>query len=112
MNGTGLVIARTIGVVVGVIFGVWPRLDLAVSKPFYDPTAHDFPLNGHVWSKYARDAAKALITILIVPAGVALLGKFLFPRRRILITTEAVLFPIATLALGPGLVPNTLLKYH
>jgi hypothetical protein len=30
MNRTGLVIALSIGVVVGVVFGVVPRLDLAV----------------------------------------------------------------------------------
>ena len=112
MNRTGLVIALAIGVVVGVVFGVAPRLDLAASAPFYDPNTHDFPLNGHVWSQYVRTAARVLITLLIVPAGIALLGKFLFPRRRMLIKTEAVLFLIGTLAVGPGLLTNTLLKDH
>ena len=112
MNRTGLFIALTIGVAVGVVFGVWPRLDLAASTPFYDPKTHDFSLNAHVWSQYARTAARALITLLIVPAGIALLGKFLFPRRRMLIKTEAVLFLIGTLAVGPGLLTNTLLKDH
>src|SRR5580704_2065205 len=112
MNRTGLVIALTVGVVVGVVFGLWPRLDLAVSTPFYDPKTHDFPLNAHVWSQYARTAARVLITLLIVPAGIALLGKFLFPRRRMLIKAEAVLFLIGTLAVGPGLLTNTLLKDH
>jgi hypothetical protein len=37
MNRTGLVIALTIGVAVGAVFGVWSWLDLAVSTPFYDP---------------------------------------------------------------------------
>ena len=112
MNRTGLIIALTIGVVVGVVFGVWPRLDLAASTPFYDPRTHDFPLNAQVWSQYARTAARALITLLIVPAGIALVGKFLFPRRRMLIKAEAVLFLIGTLAVGPGLITNTILKDH
>jgi membrane-associated PAP2 superfamily phosphatase len=112
MNRTGLVIALTIGVAVGVVFGVWPRLDLAVSTPFYDPRTHDFPLNAQVWSQYARAATRTLITLLIVPAGIALLGRFLLPRRRMLIKTEAVLFLIGTLAVGPGLLTNTLLKDH
>jgi lipid A 4'-phosphatase len=112
MNRTGLVIALSIGVMVGVVFGVVPRLDLAVSTPFYDPKTHDFPLNGHVWSQYARDAARLLITLLIVPAGIALIGKFLFPRRRMLIKGQAALFLIGTLAVGPGLITNTLLKDH
>ena len=112
MNRSGLIIALTVGVAVGVVFGVWPRLDLAVSTPFYDPKTHDFPLNAHVWSQYARTAARALITLLIVPAGIALLGRFLLPRRRMLIKAEAVLFLIGTLAVGPGLLTNTLLKDH
>jgi membrane-associated PAP2 superfamily phosphatase len=112
MNRTGLIIALTIGVVVGVVFGVWSRLDLAASTPFYDPRTHDFPLNAHLWSQYARTAARALITLLIVPAGIALVGKFLFPRRRMLIKAEAVLFLIGTLAVGPGLITNTFLKDH
>jgi lipid A 4'-phosphatase len=112
MNRTGLVIALSLGVVVGVVFGVVPRLDLAASTPFYDPKTHDFPLNAHVWSQYARNVARALITLLIVPAGIALVGKFLLPRRRMLIKGQAVLFLIATLAVGPGLLTNTLLKDH
>jgi membrane-associated PAP2 superfamily phosphatase len=112
MNRTGLVIALSIGVVVVVVFGVMPRLDLAVSTPFYDPKTHDFPLNAQVWSQYARTAARVLITLLIAPAGIALLGRFLFPRRRMLINAEAALFLIGTLAVGPGLITNTLLKDH
>src|ERR1700730_2305160 len=85
MNRTGLVIALSISVVVGVVFGIVPRLDLAVSTPFYDPKTHDFPLTAHVWSQYARDASRALIALLVVPASIALVGKFLFPRRQMLI---------------------------
>src|SRR5580704_2021013 len=110
MNRTGLVVALSISVVIGVVFGVVPRLDLAVSTPFYDPKTHDFPLNAHRWSQYAREAARLLITLLIVPAGIALLGKFLFPRRGMLIRCQAALFLIGTLAVGPGLITNTLLK--
>ena len=42
-----------------------------------------------------------------MPAGIALVGKFLFPRRRMLIKGQAALFLIATLAVGPGLITNT-----
>jgi membrane-associated PAP2 superfamily phosphatase len=112
MNRTGLVIALSIGVVVGVVFGVVPRLDLAVSTPFYDPKTHDFPLHAHVWSQNARDVARGLITLLILPAGIALLGKILLPRRPMLIKCQAVLFLVGTLAVGPGLIANTLLKDH
>ena len=112
MNRIGLVIALSIGVVVGVVFGVLPRFDLAVSTPFYDPKIHDFPLNAHVWTQNARDAARGLIALLILPSGIALLGKILFPRRPMLIKCQAVLFLVGTLAVGPGLLTNTLLKDH
>src|SRR5258708_203894 len=112
MNRTGLVIALTIGAVAGVVFGVLARLDLAVSTPFYDPKTQDFPLNAHAWSQDARAAARVLITLLIVPAGIALVGRFLLPRRPMLISCQAALFLIGTLAVGPGLITNTLLKDH
>lgn len=112
MNRAGLIIALSIGVAVGIVLGVAPRLDLAVSTPFYDPKTHDFPLNAHPWSQDARNAARVLITLLIVPAGIALLTKFLLPRRPMLIKGQAVLFLIGTLAVGPGLLTNTLLKDH
>src|SRR4029077_10561587 len=81
MNRTGLVLALSIGVVGGLVFGVWPRLDLAVSTPFYDPKIHDFPFNARSWSQDARNAARVLITLLILLAEAALLGKIFFPCR-------------------------------
>ena len=36
MNRTGLVIALLIGVGVGVVFGLWPQLDIAISRLFFD----------------------------------------------------------------------------
>jgi len=112
MNRTGLCIALGIGAVVGVVFGVFPRLDLAISGLFFDPKIHDFPLNAQRWAQNARDVARALIGVLLAPAFVALVGKFLLPRRPMLIRGAAVLFLILTFALGPGLIANSLLKEH
>jgi len=112
MNRTGLCIALGIGAVVGVVFGVFPRLDLAISGLFFDPKIHDFPLNAQRWAQIARDAARALIGLLLAPACLALVGKFLLPRRPMLIRGAAVLFLILTFALGPGLITNSLLKEH
>jgi lipid A 4'-phosphatase len=112
MNRTGLIIALTVGVLVGVVFGIWPRLDLAVSAPFYDPATRDFRFNAQPWVQHARDAARLLIALLIVPSAVALLGKFLLPGRPMLVRWRVVLFLVGTLAVGPGLIANTLLKDH
>ena len=39
MNRIGLAIALGIGAVVGVVFGVYPQLDIAIANWFYDPAA-------------------------------------------------------------------------
>ena len=36
MNRTGLLIALAVAAVVGVVFGLYPELDLRLSQPFYE----------------------------------------------------------------------------
>src|SRR5258708_35493656 len=43
MNRTGLVIALLAGVGVGVVFGLWPQLDIAISRMFFDEAHGTFP---------------------------------------------------------------------
>ena len=92
MNRTGLVVALSIGALVGVVFGVWPRFDLAISALFFDPRIHDFPINAERWAQYARDVARVLIGVIVAPAFIAPVGKFLLPRRPMLIPGRAALF--------------------
>jgi len=110
MNRAGLVIALVIAVVVGIVFGVYPRLDLAISAPFYDPRAGLFKVNVQPWSNNSRDAARYLIAVIVAPAFLAVVGKLLLPRRRMLVHGRAALFLILTMALGPGLLTNAILK--
>ena len=112
MNRTGLAIVLAIAVVVGVVFAVAPRLDLAISALFYDPHVDLFKANVQPWVNHTRDAARYLITLLVAPAFLALVGKVLLPRRRALVGGRAALLLIATLALGPGLLTNVILKDH
>ena len=42
MNRTGLAIALAIGVTVGLIFGIWPQLDLELAAPFFDADKRAF----------------------------------------------------------------------
>jgi lipid A 4'-phosphatase len=112
MNRTGLCIALTIAVVVGVLFGVYAQLDVNLSGWFFDANSHKFIINGQPWEQHARDAARWLIALISVPAFVAICGKVILPRRRMLMGGRAALFVVVTLALGPGLVANTLFKDH
>ncbi|MDR3420329.1 MAG: phosphatase PAP2 family protein [Xanthobacteraceae bacterium] len=112
MNRTGLAVALAIAVVVGGVFALYPQWDLNIAALFYDPATHRFRAWGTIWMDHARDAGSLLITLLAAPAFLAILGKLVMPRRRMLIPGRAVVFLIITLALGPGLLANKILKDH
>lgn len=112
MNRTGLAIALVIAVVVGVVFGVYPRFDLRISAFFFDPHSHLFKLNDQPWVLRSRDAARWLIALIVAPAVLALIAKLAMPERRALIGGRAALLMVVTLALGPGVLANLVLKDH
>ena len=49
MNCAGLAIALTIAVVVGVVFAVYPRLDIDISALFYNRQNNLFDVNAQPW---------------------------------------------------------------
>jgi lipid A 4'-phosphatase len=112
MNRTGLIIALSIAFAVGVICAVDPQLDLDIAGAFFDPARHLFDVNAQIWVQHTREGARVLITLIVLPAFLAVIGKLIWPRRRMLIEARAALFLIATLALGPGLLTNVILKDH
>jgi lipid A 4'-phosphatase len=112
MNRTGLVIALSIAFVVGVICAVDPQLDLDLARISFNSNQQLFNINAQLWVQHARDAARLIVTALVLPAPLALIGKLIWPKRRMLIEGRAVLFLIITLALGPGIITNLILKDH
>ena len=115
MNRTGLIVALVIAAVVGLAFGLYPDLDLRVSRYFYGVA--DSSHNMFAWRLYpplmlARDTGLWVGTVLVAPAVAALLIKLILPRRKLLMSGRAILFLMATLALGPGLLVNVVLKDH
>jgi membrane-associated PAP2 superfamily phosphatase len=109
MNRTGLILALTVAAAVGLVFGLYPQLDIDISRLFYNPDMK---------ATYAlrmalvpvRETAMWLIAALAAPAAVALVLKLIAPQRRLLLPGRAVVFLLATLALGPGLIVNVVLK--
>ena len=113
MNRTGLVIALAVAVVAGLVFALYPELDIAISRRFYDPAKQDFPLRfdrqldfpapcehvGH-HGRWRRPPASRSRSSCCCRSG-----RMLMPGR-------AVLFLLATLALGPGLFVNVTMKEH
>src|SRR5262244_2092592 len=110
MNRTGLVIALLIGAGVGLVFAVWPQLDIAISQLFFDSARGVFPSQYSKLAAHLRDGFNYTTAALVAPAGIALILKLLLPQRRMLIAARAALFLIATIALAPGLMANVILK--
>lgn len=115
MNRTGLLIALAIAAVAGLVFGLYPGLDLEVARYFHgfaDRSHNMFALRIYPPLMKARDIGLWVGFILVAPAVCALIVKLLLPRRKMLISGRATVFLIATMALAPGLLVNVLLKDH
>jgi membrane-associated PAP2 superfamily phosphatase len=112
MTRTGLVIALAFAASVGLVFAVWPDLDLKLAALFFDAT------RGGFWRSYdpfylrARDIGTWVITLVAAPAGIAVLMKLLIPQRPLLIPGRAVVLMLVTLAVVPGVLANLVLKEH
>jgi membrane-associated PAP2 superfamily phosphatase len=115
MNRTGLIVALAVAAVAGLAFGLYPELDLRVAEYFHefaDNNRNMFALRLSPPLMLARDLGLWVGTILVAPAIAAVIIKLVFPRWKMLVPGRAVVFLVATLALGPGLLVNVLLKDH
>jgi membrane-associated PAP2 superfamily phosphatase len=112
MNRTGLAVALAVAAVVGIVFAVWPELDLKLAALFFDAQ------RGGFWRSYdpfylrARDASTWIIALVAAPAGLTLALKLVRPDRRLLIPGRAAVLMLVTLALAPGVLANLVLKEH
>jgi membrane-associated PAP2 superfamily phosphatase len=112
MNRTGLFIALSLALVVGLIFAVYPELDLKLASLFYDPATRSFPLKMNWWAALARDGAMWIAWGLAAPAIVALIVKIARPDRPLLISGRAVIFLLLTLILSAGVLTNLTFKSY
>jgi membrane-associated PAP2 superfamily phosphatase len=115
MNRTSLIIALVIAAVSGLVFGLFPGPELRVSQYFHDVT--DGSGTVFLWRvdpllMLARNIGLWVSTAIIVPVLAAFAIKFILPTRKLLIPGRAIIFLTVTLALGPGLVVNVILKDH
>jgi membrane-associated PAP2 superfamily phosphatase len=115
MNRTGLLLAFGIAIVIGGAFALFPQWDIAIARPFYEivrGAGNYFGMRIYPPLMLLRDTMLWLVTIIAVLPGLALLWKLLLPTRRLLIPARAIVFLVMTMALGPGLVTNVILKEH
>lgn len=110
MNRTGLFIALGLALIIGVVFGVHPELDLRLASLFYDPAIHDFPLRLNRVADFARNAAMWIAWAFALPSIVALIMKFIRPDRPLLVRGRTVAFLLLTMFLSAGVLTNFTFK--
>jgi len=103
MTRTGLLIALAIAAGVGLVFAIFPQLDIEIAR-FMLGKSH--PVNDAMprWTEILREVARWTVALVAAPAVVAVIVKLLLPRRRMLITSRAAVLMIATLLVGSLLV--------
>jgi len=112
MNRTGLLIALGLALIIGLLFGIFPELDLKLAALFYDPATKTFPLKSDGLAAFARDAAMWVAWALALPALVAIVGKLLRPDRPMLIRGRTAVFLLLTILLSAVILTNLTFKSH
>src|SRR6202047_2678459 len=112
MNRTGLFIALSLALILGLLFGIFPELDLKLAALFYEAPTRLFPLKFNAYAALARDGAMWIAWGLAIPAIAALVIKLLRPDRPLLMSGRAVIFLLMTLILSAGGVTNPPFQNH
>ena len=112
MNRSGLLIALALALVIGLLFGIYPELDLKLAALFYDGATRTFPLKLNAMAALARDGAMWIAWGIALPAIVALAVKLVRPDRPLLISGRAITFLLVTLTLSAGILTNLTFKTY
>src|SRR6266403_4281407 len=92
MNRTGLFVALSLALVIGLLFGIYPELDLKLAALFYDPASKSFPLKHDTPAAIVRDGAMYVAWGLVLPAIVAPFIKLAWPDKPLIIPGRAIIF--------------------
>jgi lipid A 4'-phosphatase len=113
MNRTGLIVVLLIAVGSGLVFALYPAIDLSIARVFYEATNPSNGKTAHLLLLIAyvlRKVGLWIEILLIAPTIIALLVKLLLPRTAMFIPGRAILFLVTSLIIGPGLLANAVLK--
>lgn len=92
---------------------LFPGLDIAVAGLFHAPgvgVGTEFPAENVIFLQDLRNAGLGVTRWATIVIVLAVLAKILTPLLARLIPTRSLLFLVTTLAIGPGLLVNALLK--
>jgi len=106
----GLLIA-VLATITAVLFAAAPWLDLQLSHLFFDDATRRFPVAADPLAIGVRSTSMWVFTAFAVCIAAAVVAKLALPRR-FPIPGRVVAFLALTLALGPGLLVNGMLKEH
>jgi membrane-associated PAP2 superfamily phosphatase len=112
MNRTGLFIALALWVAIGLVFGLYPELDLKLAGLFFDSESKTFPLKLNGFAGVARDAAMWIAWAFAAPSIAALVVKLIRPDRPLLVKGRTIVFLLATLTLSAGVLTNLTFKTY
>jgi lipid A 4'-phosphatase len=112
MNRTGLFIALSLALIVGLLFGIFPELDLKLAALFYDAASKSFPLQLNSIAAFARDAAMWVAWAFALPSIVAIVVKLARPDRPMLVPGRTVVFLLVTMLLSAGILTNLTFKSY
>ncbi|MBY0382608.1 MAG: phosphatase PAP2 family protein [Xanthobacteraceae bacterium] len=112
MNRTGLFIALTLALVFGLIFTVYPTLDLSIAARFYNPQTKIFPMGQVHWAILARNAAMWLAWAFVIPSILAIVVKLFRPVRPLMIPGRKILFLLGSILISAVLLSNVTFKTY
>ncbi len=114
MNRTGLLTTLAIGLIIGIIFGIDAQLDLKIAAPFYKVVygGNTFGMRIYPPLQRTHDIGLWFVIALVTCAVVLLILNIVRPKRRVFISTRALIFLLSAFLLGPGLLVNVVLKDH
>ncbi len=112
MNRTGLIVALYVALVTGLIFALFPQLDVVIAHLFYDKATGTFLFNPRGNAEYVRRAAMWIAWGFAAPAFIAPLFKLIRPDKPLLISGRAIVFFLTTIFLTAIVLPNIIFKEH
>jgi membrane-associated PAP2 superfamily phosphatase len=98
--------------VIGLVFGIFPELDLKLASLFYEAQTRSFPLKLNSLAAYARDGAMWIAWGIATPAIAAVIIKLIRPDRPLLMSGRAIVFLLLTLTLSAGVLTNLTFKSY
>jgi membrane-associated phospholipid phosphatase len=108
LTRTRLTLLLAAALLIVAVLGVWPQLDLEVSASMFDPASGRFPAAADPALKVLREVFRFLPHLVFWPAVILLAAASVRPSLRL--PRRALIFLVATFALGPGLIVNGVVK--